>query len=80
MKMALLVSTALVGFLAAVPAGAQELTAGSAQTNGATDDQSSETAEIIVTAQKRAERLQDVPRTVDVVTGDAREAEPAQLH
>jgi iron complex outermembrane receptor protein len=70
MKMGLLISTALVSFVAAAPASGQQ--AGAAPSPvAAPDDQISESAEIIVTAQKRAERLQDVPRTVDVVTGDA---------
>lgn len=71
MKVALLVSTALVSFVSA-PASSQQAGGNAAEVPAAApDDQSADAGEIIVTAQKRAERLQDVPRTVDVVTGDA---------
>lgn len=75
-------SISSVSFLAlmASPALAQQA-ADSATTPAATATQSatdtattppapSETGDIIVTANKRAERLQDVPKSVDVVTGD----------
>lgn len=66
--------------LAASPAFAQQA-ADSATTPAATATQSStdttstpptpdESGDIIVTAQKRAERLQDVPKSIDVVQGD----------
>lgn len=66
MRMELLISSALAGLLSALSASAQ-----GAQSSDTVDRQVSNGAEIIVTAQKRLERLQDVPRTVDVVTGDA---------
>ena len=42
----------------------------STATAGATDDPDAQSSDIIVTANKREERLQDVPISVAVVTGD----------
>ena len=75
MKAGLLFSTALIGVISAAPAVAQDVQASAPQpatpqATNVTDNQSDESNDIIVTAQKRLERLQDVPRTVNVVTGD----------
>jgi len=58
----LLVGTAVLGVM---PVAAQTVAARNAAADPVTD------ADIIVTAQKRTERLQDVPVTVSVVTGAA---------
>lgn len=79
MKGILLASVAVAGLVAVAPAMAQDrvgdtaVTGGSTQSipaapNGAVVDESQD---IVVTAEKRTERLQDVPRTVDVVTGES---------
>lgn len=58
-------SVSLVAILAAMSAStAAHAQAAAPQADGL------DSSEIIVTAQKRAERLQDVPRTVDVVQGE----------
>jgi len=64
MRTILLGTTALI--LAAGPAMAQTATA-AAPAEAAAED----SLEIIVTAQKRSERLQDIPLAVSVVSGDA---------
>jgi iron complex outermembrane receptor protein len=71
MKVGLLVSTALAGALTSMPAASQAVQAAPQQSNGSADSVTTDASEIIVTAQKRLERLQDVPKTVNVVTGDA---------
>lgn len=72
MKTFLMATSALaLTTLAAAPAWAQDATPAASQT--ATDDAAP--GEIIVTAQKRAERLQDVPVAVSVVSGDALSAQ-----
>ncbi|MCC2975173.1 TonB-dependent receptor [Sphingomonas sp. PL-96] len=60
------VATAAVAIALAAPAAAQEVAAGSAPVAA----QEQRGAEIVVTAQKREERLQDVPVAVSVVSGD----------
>jgi iron complex outermembrane recepter protein len=62
MKKLLLASSALALIAAAAPAFAQEA-----------EDEGGVGAEIIVTAQKRAENVQDVPVAVSVISGDALE-------
>jgi iron complex outermembrane receptor protein len=66
-------SVSAIAMAAAAPAWAQSASdAGTTpvQASAANQAEPDFTNEIIVTAQKRAERLQDVPRTVDVVQGD----------
>ncbi len=65
-KTILRTSAAMAAFGLAAAAFAQE--AAPAQTAAATAD---EPSEIVVTAQKRTERLQDVPIAVSVISGDA---------
>ena len=74
----MLMTSAAALALWAGPALAQtnDTTAGSAAAQGAQDEQKSSVTEqtpgdIIVTAQKRSERLQDVPVAVSVISGDA---------
>jgi len=62
-KSALLSATAL-GALVAMPAAAQDKSAATSATADVDGD-------IVVTAQRREQRLQDVPVAVSVVTGDA---------
>ncbi len=59
--------------LTAAPATAQEQTTAPEAATTAPDDTAP--AEIVVTAQKRSERLQDVPVAVSVVSGSALEAQ-----
>lgn len=59
-RVSLLASAAVIGVLATLPAAAQETQA----------DKNQPTETIIVTAQRRAERLQDVPITITSVSSD----------
>ncbi|KPF77517.1 TonB-dependent receptor [alpha proteobacterium AAP81b] len=68
-RTALLGTAALLLPLAAVPAFAQNAPAPAPETAAASDDVASPD-EIVVTAQKRSERLQDVPVAVSVISGD----------
>jgi len=76
LKAFLLVSVAVSGLSIATPAAAQDAGSAPASSNPAPQagDGNATSADspddIIITAEKRSERLQDVPRTVDVVTGD----------
>ena len=65
MKRLLLVSAGVLALTAAAPAFAQDGTASSP------DTEADNPADIVVTAQKRSERLQDVPVAVSVISGDA---------
>ncbi len=73
MKRTALLGTAALIVFAAAPAFAQTAPA-PADTAAAADY---EPAEIVVTAQKRSERLQDVPVAVSVITGDQLERQGA---
>lgn len=66
----LLGGTALVALMLALPAAAQTAPADAAKAAADTEDNSAQPGDIIVTAQKRSERLQDVPVAVSVVGGD----------
>ncbi|HWU71938.1 MAG TPA: TonB-dependent receptor [Sphingomonas sp.] len=78
MKGILLASVAVATLVSATSAMAQDKAAGAVVpgTSAQSDANSADTVavdqsqDIVVTAEKRSERLQDVPRTVDVVTGD----------
>ena len=72
-RIALLISTAAAALLAAASVHAQ--TAVTTPTAGTAEAGSSE--EIIVTAQKRAHNLIDVPQSVSVVTGATLERQQA---
>ncbi|WP_426165938.1 TonB-dependent receptor [Sandarakinorhabdus sp. DWP1-3-1] len=63
----LLCTAALFAVAAMAPAAAQTATAAA---GAASDAPTGEPTEIVVTAQKRSERLQDVPLAVSVVSGD----------
>ena len=78
-KLDLLGATALA-LLAAVPAFAQETSSGPGQGGGATSGTTLSAAdegigEIVVTAQRQAERLQDVPISVSAFTAEALESQ-----
>lgn len=60
MKQALMTAGSTLAICAALPAHAQDTAAATAREN----------TEIVVTAQKRTERLQDVPISISVVTGE----------
>ncbi len=66
-RTSLLGTAALFALAATAPLAAQTAPA----TTAAATDAGSEPAEIVVTAQKRSERLQDVPLAVTVLSGDA---------
>ncbi len=63
MRIALVATTALISTLAAMPAVAQEV----AETSGGIED-------IVVTAQRRAERVQDVPIAISAFSADQMQA------
>ena len=69
MKSALMTSAAAVAIILSVPAAAQQAPAKPDSAETAVDPNAA--PEVIVTAQKRSERLQDVPVAVTVVGGDA---------
>jgi iron complex outermembrane receptor protein len=68
MKTFYLVSTALAGILSAAPAWAQQQETAEPTAAQTSDDDVGE--EIIVTAQKRAQNVQDVPLSVTAVSGE----------
>eukprot|EP01037_Dinobryon_pediforme_P024812 gene24812-26736_t len=70
MKALHLAGVATLALLAATPALAQTAPAAAGQTEPANPDEAAP-GDIVVTAQKRSERLQDVPVAVSVVSGDA---------
>jgi iron complex outermembrane receptor protein len=70
MKALHLARVATLALLAATPALAQTAPAATGQTEPANLDEAAP-GDIVVTAQKRSERLQDVPVAVTVVSGDA---------
>ncbi|MBA3838472.1 MAG: TonB-dependent receptor, partial [Zymomonas sp.] len=69
MKSALMTSAAAFAILAAAPVAAQQAPAKPSPADTGVDPNAA--PEVIVTAQKRSERLQDVPVAVTVVGGDA---------
>ena len=71
MRIALLASSAIVAVALTSPAVAQD-TASASGTTAATDAaDSNNTADIVVTAQKRTEKLQDIPVAAAVLSADA---------
>src|SRR4051812_16119559 len=70
MKNVLMASAAIGAFVLAAPAMAQSAPATPAVADQTTSDDAA-VPDIVVTAQKRSERLQDVPVAVTVIGGDA---------
>ncbi len=66
-KALLFAGAASLAVVAAMPAAAQ--TAPAAAQDQAADDNAPQPGDIVVTAQKRSERLQDVPFAVSVIGG-----------
>lgn len=75
MRILYLTSAATLALLAALPASAQTAPAATATPDAVTPEavapDDAAPGDIVVTAQKRSERLQDVPVAVSVVSGDA---------
>lgn len=82
-RLAMMLGVAMPALLLAAPAHAQDMSPaaqavpdsqpapGVAAEQTAPDQSAGQTADIVVTAQKRSERLQDVPIAVSVIGGDA---------
>jgi iron complex outermembrane receptor protein len=70
---ALALSASVVVLASAAPALAQDATAPSADTGASVDEPTPGAAELVVTAQKRSERLQEVPVAVSVLSGESLE-------
>lgn len=73
-RLVLYTSALAIGAMTTAPVFAQELTPMSS-TAGTQDDSGAGLGDIIVTANKRAERLQDVPISVTAITNDVLERE-----
>ena len=71
MTKTLLMAGAGLAALLAMPAVAQDMQPGTGSTTPPTEATDVPAGDIIVTAQKRSERLQDVPVAISVVSGDA---------
>ena len=77
-RTALLFSTGLAAMLVGAPAQAAQEVAAEAQANAAsTTQEEGEGQTIVVTAQKREERILDIPQSVTVVGGETLERENA---
>lgn len=71
MKQILMAGSATMALVLAMPAAAQTAPASAAPAADAASPEASDPGDIIVTAQKRSERLQDVPVAVSVLSGES---------
>ncbi len=71
MKKTMWMAGAALAVLAALPAGAQDMGTATGSATAPEEVTEPNAGDIVVTAQKRSERLQDVPVAISVVSGDA---------